>query len=709
MDTPVWTSIWEKTQELASDLLNEAPIQATTSMRHKIQEASGIDDALWDKAGLDMFVDFLQKENVSSVDEYLSLFFSRFKNFVLESQWKEIFPWFKESFFPKYSHLRSLKYHYRSWDEPRDIEQWLAYIPFDANIRSFLSSEGVSDIEAYSALIFTIISPSDYSNSRLDYYKRLIHALLSVYPALGELKAFIAWWKDPMSSFDLCVLFADHTRNSGLEMTKEEKDIIVSMAKNIEHNIGHSFGPLISRFESLYTVEGAGDDAYDQWRNVLTYPKLFQTFRLFNEISQLEAIKNKTLSIWNVREIIDIYCRTQGGISPNIVDWIIENLLPLIGSNSTSTKLIIDRLSAYEEQSYFPRNRGTYFFESPRKALLDIITTPIANSFDINKSLHTIKQIPTLDIDNHVQNRKDALFVSDRSTDGFIDFIHRQDPLIHEFISTMICYYDAKTLYDSSTGDREQLENDMYDLENELSKMHRKNQYLSRVRYSSLISLLFDNNWSNSEQRSIQNIEIFRRLERNTRSVSKAPSDTIDPKLLLLIKKSELDATNFHGAVSIVKHLNEKLVSYMASNKVGIDINELVCINWIDGKLMDFVNDPKLNNMSFFKSTTFFEIFKFRWITNSTNFSENSFTQIKQKIQDSNSSSDIKRIIRDVLYENVYDLAVKYKKRWMADTDVLWSWNLTRAFLDLLDTPNPYNEHYWERFNDTHKDDDGMI
>lgn len=294
--------------------------------------------------------------------------------------------------------------------------------------------------------------------------------------------------------------------------------------------------------------------------------------------------------------------------------------------------------------------------------MLDIITTPIANSFDINKSLHTIKQIPTLDIDNHVQNRKDALFVSDRSTDGFIDFIHRQDPLIHEFVSTMIRYYDVKTLYDTSTGDRQQLEDDMYDLENELSKMHRKNQYLSRVRFSSLISLLFDNNWSNGEQRRIPNIEIFRRLEENTRAVSKAPSDTIDPKLLLLIKKCELDTTNFHGAVSIVKHLNEKLLSYMASNKVGIDINELVCINWIDGKLIDFVNDPKLNNLPFFKSTTFFEIFKFRWITNSTNFSENSFKQIKQKIKDSNTSSDIKRIIRDVLYENVHGLAVKHKK-----------------------------------------------
>lgn len=100
-----------------------------------------------------------------------------------------------------------------------------------------------------------------------------------------------------MNSLHLCALFLDHTRNSGLEMTKEERDVVVAMAKNIEHAIGSSFGPLISRFSSVYTVEGAGDDAYDHWTNALTYPQLFQTLRLYEKISHLEAIKNGTVSI----------------------------------------------------------------------------------------------------------------------------------------------------------------------------------------------------------------------------------------------------------------------------------------------------------------------------------------------------------------------------------------------------------------------------
>jgi len=63
---------------------------------------------LWNKAGLDIFVGFLQKENVDNIEEYLSVFFSRFKEFVLESQWKQLFPWFKESFFPNCSRVHSL-------------------------------------------------------------------------------------------------------------------------------------------------------------------------------------------------------------------------------------------------------------------------------------------------------------------------------------------------------------------------------------------------------------------------------------------------------------------------------------------------------------------------------------------------------------------------------------------------------------------------
>jgi hypothetical protein len=232
--------------------------------------------------------------------------------------------------------------------------------------------------------------------------------------------------------------------------------------------------------------------------------------------------------------------------------------------------------------------------------------------------------------------------------------------MVHNFISLMIKNYDAKVLYDQSPQNKE-LADKYFELRREMLKTKIDNIHLKQLRGDSEFKyLIFGKSRSNAEQREVPHIELLKRLEKNTRPSTVIPDNVIDKKLSILIKKQLLNEKNPGDIIRIVEYLNEKLSSYIRTNKIGMDVNEVLCINRIDHLLTEYMKKTTIS-MSFLKSTIFLKIFKFWWITNSVDFSEEKFNDFKHKIEQSKTTQEIKNIVGNITVKTISDLGNSYK------------------------------------------------
>lgn len=301
-------------------------------------------------------------------------------------------------------------------------------------------------------------------------------------------------------------------------------------------------------------------DSYIATRDRLEEPRkycdrVFNTFRVTqaavihaeSDPGLVQAIET-SLSRYSYKEVDDK--QRQG---------IINNLIPALATHDSQTDILRNNQAHIRSPSSgaeFVYRSYTYDISPPH----------------LSELLSRYKLIPTFDAQRHTQNRLDGLTLSE-SFGNLRDAVHEQESGVHEAIEAMVHYYDsgdesvlrpAVKLFGTSVADRQS-----YDAEVPEQK----------------VDVLSGHTYSSAPLQPIAQIDVLRRLEKNTQPVDDLPPATSDVDLnaYMNLLHGARTATDRRSAIEqALSHTNQMLTEKMANQAIGIQPQEVAALAWLD-------------------------------------------------------------------------------------------------------------------------------
>lgn len=294
---------------------------------------------------------------------------------------------------------------------------------------------------------------------------------------------------------------------------------------------------------------------------------------------------------------------------------------------------------------------------------------------NLNELLLAAREASVTSFSRFEQSRIDALAMV--KPFGILrDFIHNQQPHVHEVLTAMVNYYD--------TGDRSQLElilpkTTYFNSDEGDHKMFDRSNYEIEVIEPTIPGS------------KVRAVDVLKRLVENTKPVPDTPPTTSDEQLnqmLEVLEKElvEMKTVSKETLILTVDYINTELLSKMEARTVGFEPNHVLAISWIERRAFEIVSGMKYEEQIVaYKQEWFLSLLLFQELIGSAGFNQKEFKSFTDTLRGMDSSVDAYKIIGKRTLENIHRLAVGYKQKGRTDLGALWSGNLAHELIGLVD------------------------
>lgn len=388
----------------------------------------------------------------------------------------------------------------------------------------------------------------------------------------------------------------------------------------------------------------------------------------FNEPGQLRAfldIFEKTADFPN-KEALAIF-------SSAIVDYgrihrverdsikgFVGKLLPAINEKNPEVEILSRRTNSWGME------KGTF-------GIADFVVHSYGIPCDplhVNELILASREAPTSSASRFEQNRKDALKLA--SPFGVLrDFIHDQQPHVHELLGAMLHFYD--------TGDTSKVK-EVLPYAKYFNTDERKEALVDKSKYTEGV------------------VETLRRLFENTQPVQDIPPRVKDEyvdgeveNLRHVLYAGDSVSREALGNVLVI--VSSKLKKLANAQEVGMEPNFAILLSWLERQSFRLLQGLSFEDqMAAYKQRWFKDVLEFNELTASARaFDQSEFDSFMSEIVLLSFEEAYKRIGNRTL-RNVSELAQIYKKNGKEDTGALWSGNISHELMTFVNPRTALSE-----------------
>lgn len=302
-----------------------------------------------------------------------------------------------------------------------------------------------------------------------------------------------------------------------------------------------------------------------------------------------------------------------------------------------------------------------------------------------------IRELPTSDFAILNQNRKDGLSLMNYFP-HLRDELHDESTNAHRLVGEMVAYFETK---------------DSDELEITLRKMNFTDEevakYLDLKKYEDMAVDRIGEEWiqdaDDSKLPRMRVIDMLRRTVTNTEAVGIEPPKTgvmaMDRVIHRLTGPVELDDVGL--ALDVI---NQQLLNMIADGRVGISPKIIETTVWLERVVAGRIQRMSLEEqVAAYKQEWFSSALLFEELLTASGeeFDDVEFEAYVSRVRDANDYEEAYRLVIERSLRRVDVLAVG-KRRLGLDPDILWSGNLTDAFVSLNETKQSKTK-YGERYS----------